>query len=491
MRKFFILALASMIVFVFAPLVFAPYAGVPHLVNYQGMLTDNEGNPLNGLHDLTFRIYAVPSGGTALWTTAHNDEDIVDGLFSVILSIPPSVFNGADRYMGITVYPEAELAPRTRLSSVGYAYRAEVADTAKTFVAEVQSDMDDRYVNVWGVDTLSGNTGGFLFTVENYGVSNADGMRIITEGAGGDGVTCYAGDNAIEAWNPGSYGLYVANAGHAGMYVHSSNGNGMHVRETDSMGVKVDYAGYHGVYIKKANRRGITIDSSGTGYHAMWIGYTGIDGLYVDSCGGSGVEVLGAANYGINARGRTGNILRSTNASNWALKVYSAQGSSANNGLKVYGKFEASGTKSSVIQTSEGEERLYAIETPDVEFMASGHASLINGEAQVTFERLFQEAISSDVPLKIILTSKGGWSGLYVSEQSFHGFSVMTGGGVENIEFDWLAIGRRKGYEQRTIVPVLDVEPEEESEEEPDAIDAQVSPERQIRVAEGDESSRE
>lgn len=489
MRKFFVLALASMIVFVFVCLAYAPYAGVPHLVNYQGMLTDDEGNPLNGLHDLTFKIYAIPSGGTALWTTSHNDEDIQDGLFSVILSIPPSVFNGADRYMGITVYPDAELAPRTRLTSVGYAYRAEVADTAKTFVAEVQSDMDDRYVNVWGSDTLSGNTGGFLFTVENYGVSNADGIRIITQGSGGDAVTCYAGDNAVEAWSPGSYGLYVADAGHAGMYVHSSDGNGMHVRDTDSMGVKVDYAGYHGVYIKKANRRGITIDTSGTGYHAMYVGYGAVDGLYVDSCGGSGVQVLGAGNYGIDARGRTGNILRSTNASNWGLKVYSALGSSANNGLKVYGKFEASGSKSSVIQTSEGEEHLYAIETPDVEFMASGRASLVDGQTQVTFERLFQEAISHHVPVKIILTPVGGWSGLYVSGQSASGFSVKSGAGEQNIDFDWLAIGRRKGYEQRSISHVLD-EPPPMEEEEVDDVRTAPSLNLEGQAGSGDESSR-
>ena len=499
MRKFFILALAFMISLVFAPLVFAPYAGVPHLVNYQGMLTDNEGNPLNGLHDLTFKIYAVPSGGTALWTTAHNDQDIVDGLFSVILSIPPSVFTGADRYMGITVYPEAELAPRTRLTSVGYAYRAEVADTAKTFGTEVQSDMDDRYVNVWGSDTLKGNSDGFLFTVQNYYSGNGDGIRITTLGTGGDALTCYAGDNAIEAWNPGSYGLYVANAGLGGMYVASTDGNGMLVHNTDSMGVKIDAAGLDGVYLKTAGRYGVHIDSSNNdgiyirkAYNdGIIIGHALYEGIEVDSCNETGLEINGAGDYAMYADGNYGSVLRSTNAGYHGLRVYSDQSSATNPGLKVYGTFEATGTKSSVVQTSQGEERLYAIETPDVEFMASGRASLVNGEAQVSFERLFQEAVSSDIPLKIILTPKGGWSGLYVSAQSFSGFSVMTGGGGQNVEFDWLAIGRRKGYEERPIAPVLDLGPEDESQEEPDAMDAQVLPERQIRIEGGDESSRE
>ena len=499
MRKFFILALASMIVFVFAPLVFAPYAGVPHLVNYQGMLTDNEGNPLNGLHDLTFKIYAVPSGGTALWTTAHNDQDIVDGLFSVILSIPPSVFSGADRYMGITVYPEAELAPRIRLTSVGYAYRAEVADTATTFGTEVQSDMDDRYVNVWGPDTLKGDYPGFLFSIENYAGGNADGVRITTMGTGGDAVTCYAGDNAMEAWSPGSYGLYVANAGLGGMYVSSTDGNGMLVNNTDSMGVKINTADLDGVYLKTAGRYGVYIDSSHSdAIHirrsyddGIVIGHARYEGVQVDSCNETGLEINGAGDYAIYADGNIGSVLRSSNPTYYGLKVYSDQMSASNPGLKVYGIFEATGTKSSVIPTSQGEERLYAIETPEVEFMATGHASLVNGQARVNFERLFQEAISHKVPLKIILTPKGGWSGLYVSAQSSSGFSVMTGGGEQNIDFDWLAIGRRKGYEQRPIAPLLDVEPDQESEEDVDPFEAQVSPEKQIRIEGGDESSKQ
>lgn len=62
-QRFLILALASVIVLVFAPLAFAPDGGIPHLINYQGMLTDDEGNVLNAPQNLTFRIFNVESGG--------------------------------------------------------------------------------------------------------------------------------------------------------------------------------------------------------------------------------------------------------------------------------------------------------------------------------------------------------------------------------------------------------------------------------------------
>lgn len=132
MRRSLIFFAAPLLVFFLISSAFAPTDPIPHMINYQGMLTNDEGTPLNGLYDLTFRIYDVPSGGTALWTGNFNDEEVLNGLFNVILEIPPSVFNGAERYMGITVWPDAELSPRTRLTSVGYAYVAETAVTSGT-----------------------------------------------------------------------------------------------------------------------------------------------------------------------------------------------------------------------------------------------------------------------------------------------------------------------------------------------------------------------
>ncbi|MGB2697629.1 MAG: hypothetical protein WBD28_07200, partial [Candidatus Zixiibacteriota bacterium] len=102
MRRSLIFFAAPLLVFFLISSAFAPTDPIPHMINYQGMLTNDEGTPLNGLYDLTFRIYDVPSGGTALWTGNFNDEEVLNGLFNVILEIPPSVFNGAERYMGIT-----------------------------------------------------------------------------------------------------------------------------------------------------------------------------------------------------------------------------------------------------------------------------------------------------------------------------------------------------------------------------------------------------
>ena len=54
-------------------------------VSYQGFLRDDDGSPLAGPVDLTFRIYSAASGGSALWTESFTDVGLVDGVFSILL----------------------------------------------------------------------------------------------------------------------------------------------------------------------------------------------------------------------------------------------------------------------------------------------------------------------------------------------------------------------------------------------------------------------
>jgi hypothetical protein len=132
-------------------------ADIPHLINYQGMLTDNAGNPVNEPRDLTFTIYDAPTNGTALWTETHTIVPIENGLFNVILGgatapVPDSVFDHPERFLGIRVGTDPELVPRIQLTSVGYAYRAMISGTAETDGDWTVSG-DDMY------SAVSGNVG--------------------------------------------------------------------------------------------------------------------------------------------------------------------------------------------------------------------------------------------------------------------------------------------------------------------------------------------
>ncbi|TVQ13678.1 MAG: hypothetical protein EA361_09185, partial [Bacteroidetes bacterium] len=100
---------------------------IPQLISFSGRLADNQGNPLNSSLSVTFSIYSVSSGGSALWSEVTNIQ-VTDGLFQVNLGaqtpIPPSVFSDVNRWLGIKVGSDAEMSPRTRIASVGYAMQA-------------------------------------------------------------------------------------------------------------------------------------------------------------------------------------------------------------------------------------------------------------------------------------------------------------------------------------------------------------------------------
>jgi hypothetical protein len=105
---------------------------VPHLINYQARLTTPSGNPVrDGIYDILFSIYNAPTGGTPKWDHTYSVK-VTNGLFNVILgeSEPLDLPFDEDYWLEIKVGNDQPLLPRTRITSVGYAYRAEVANSA-------------------------------------------------------------------------------------------------------------------------------------------------------------------------------------------------------------------------------------------------------------------------------------------------------------------------------------------------------------------------
>jgi len=100
---------------------------IPTTIDFQGRLHDGAGNPVNAALSITFSLYTMASGGTAQWTEVRTVQ-VVDGLFQVKLGeVTPfndTHFNDPDRWLGIKVGSEAEMSPRTRFSSVGYAMQS-------------------------------------------------------------------------------------------------------------------------------------------------------------------------------------------------------------------------------------------------------------------------------------------------------------------------------------------------------------------------------
>lgn len=100
-----------------------PDAAVGRVIPIQGRLTDASGNPINGPKNLTYALYTVLSGGTAV--CQDNDDVIVtNGLFNgAIDNCGSTALNGQALYLGIKVTGEAaEMTPRQVIRPVPYAF---------------------------------------------------------------------------------------------------------------------------------------------------------------------------------------------------------------------------------------------------------------------------------------------------------------------------------------------------------------------------------
>jgi len=115
-------------------------AEVPTTMNYQGQLNDSDGNPVvDSNYSVTFSLYDVPSGDTAIWIENRTIET-TNGLFSIILGtinpITSTMVESAPRYLGIAVAGESEQLPRIELTSVPFALTA----TSTSIPAGAQAD---------------------------------------------------------------------------------------------------------------------------------------------------------------------------------------------------------------------------------------------------------------------------------------------------------------------------------------------------------------
>jgi len=223
--------------------------GVPGLINYQGELMDNGGNPLNSTVSIVFKIYNLQTGGTTLWQETHNSVQVQQGVFSVLLGsvspFPATLFDGDSRWLAIKVGSDSEMTPRSRIASVAYAIRAEKADEAATadYAATAGSAPAD---NDWGISGSnvyipSGNVGiGTNSPTAPLHVYNSSGETNVTiESNGGNAKLDIDGADAYVNFE--RYGSYKGAVGYrtAGDYLYLHKG-GYVVLKDGKLGVGED-----------------------------------------------------------------------------------------------------------------------------------------------------------------------------------------------------------------------------------------------------------
>ncbi len=173
-------------------------ADVPHLISYQGRLTNSSGVPLTGSHNITFTLYNAAVGGTALWTETHSGVVLnSDGLYNVMLGsvtpFPTTVDFSIRYWLAVSVDGGSEIC-RYELGASPYALN--IADTIRKSTTQVfESDL-----------RVTGNDIYF---------SEPDNAHI----------SWFSADNALEVnknfapWNDNSYDLGVSGYNWRNLYL--------------------------------------------------------------------------------------------------------------------------------------------------------------------------------------------------------------------------------------------------------------------------------
>ncbi len=132
--------------------------GGPALLQFQGRLTTPAGAPVQDpALSVRFRLYTTPVGGAALFDETQS-IGVVDGQVSAsigsVQALNAALFDNDDLFLGVTFGGDSESAPRLRLASAPFAFRARSAKRADDVPGQ---DITPNSVTVGGVPVIDDN----------------------------------------------------------------------------------------------------------------------------------------------------------------------------------------------------------------------------------------------------------------------------------------------------------------------------------------------
>ncbi len=316
-------------------------SAVTSSINYQGRLTDSADEPLSGSYTMTFRLYEVASGGSALATDSHA-VDVNDGLFNTEIDFDPEYFDGRGLWLGVTVGIDSEMSPRQELRPVPYALslkpganivgassialqaesthtsgsgiRGDATATSGTNYGVVgESKSPDGYGgyfynNEGGTGVYGKGTPGGYFTTDQGGTSPADRT------AGVNVTTNYGYSDAIRAYVTGS----------------SSYGVSAHTTDSWSEGVHAYATGSHSRGVNAittgSSSEGVRASTSGDNSHGVSTSTAGdnSDAVRASTIGekSHGVYAYSDKYYGVYGKGKSGGYFTTNQAgTGWSDKT--------------------------------------------------------------------------------------------------------------------------------------------------------------------------
>ncbi|RKY11830.1 MAG: hypothetical protein DRP82_07175, partial [Planctomycetota bacterium] len=427
-------------------------ADVPKLINFQGRLTDKQtGQRVNGTVDITFRIYDVATGGTPLWEETHTGVQVKDGLYAVVLgSVQPLNLPFDKQYwLGIEVNNDGEMTPRYQMASVPYALRAAYAEDADKLDGHDASDFaaaththdwnditnkPQYYPTEWSQIANKPSTFPPSSHTHDWNdITNKPQYYPTEWNQIANKPSTFPPSSHTHDWNditnkPSKYPDADKLDGHDSSYFAPASHN------HDSRYVNVTGDTMTG---------DLTI-SSGNALHFTNGSYSA--DIWVNS---NGYLIMGNTPKG--ATVKASNRVTLSAGSDCAVHIGGGQIVYINNvGLYVWKDLNVSGTKNFVQPHPKDPEKeiVYAcLEGGESGTYCRGVGRLVNGAAVVKLPEHFT-LVTAEEGLTAYVTPMGECIGLYVERVNNRELVVReVGGGKSNVNFSWLVMGIRKGYE--------------------------------------------
>ncbi len=219
------------------------FAQIDKNITYQGILKNADATIVtDGDYQLTFKLYDVESGGTALWTETQT-VSVSNGLFSAYLGTETAItldFN-SQYWLGITVASGSEMTPRTKIVTSPYSiFASSIADNSVT-----TGKISDNSVTLAKISPDGASSGQTIMY---------DGTNIVWGTASGSGFSLpYTGTTDNE-----DQGFMLTNTGTGKAIVGKNTGTGP--------------AGFFEIDNSENTNPALTVTTNGTGDAGLFIG---------------------------------------------------------------------------------------------------------------------------------------------------------------------------------------------------------------------------